>query len=146
VVVVEVDAGVEHADAGLLDLGRDGAEDRLRVAFAERGHERHQLEVGHHAGEQLAGRHLAGHHGAGDAEGLERVEQLAELADGDCAMFRGGEGRDEGRVGLLLEGHQPDLGAAGAGGLHQQGGVAPFTGDDRKGLARSEVRWEEARG
>jgi hypothetical protein len=46
---------VEHADAHLLDLGGDGAEDRLGVAFLQRRHERDELQVGHHAREGLRG-------------------------------------------------------------------------------------------
>ena len=77
---------------------------------------------------------------------LERVEELAKFADGDRAVLGGCEGRDEGGVGFLFEGDEPDLGAAGAGGLDQEGGVAPLAGNHRKGSAGREVRREEARG
>ena len=144
--VVEEDARIEHADADLLDLGGDRAEDRLGVALLERGHERDELQVGHHAREQFTGGHLAGHDRAGRAEFLEGVEHLAELADGDRAVVGRIEGGDEGGVGLFLEGHQLDLGAAGAGALDEEGGVAALAGDHHDGLRRSKVRREESGG
>ena len=142
--VVEVDARIEHADADLLDLGGDGAEDRLGIALLERGHERDELQVGHHAREEFARRDLAGHDRARRAEFLEGVEHLAELADRDRAVVGRIERGDEGRVGFFFERHQLDLGAAGAGALDEQGGVAAFAGDHHDGLRGSEVRGEES--
>ena len=145
-VVLEKDARIEHADADFLDLDGDGAEDRLGVAFLEGGHQRDELQIRNHAREQFARGDLAGHHGAGGTEFLEGVEHLAELADGDGAMVGGGEGGDEGRVGLFFKGDQLYLGAATAGAFDEEGGVAAFAGDDRHGLRGVEARGEESRG
>ena len=144
--VVEEGPGVEHADAGLLDLGGDGAEDGLGVAFLERRHERDQLQVGHHAGEELAGRDLAGHHGAGGFQVAQGVEHLPELAHGDRTVVGVGESRDQRRIGLFFERHQPDLGSAGAGAFDEQGRVATFAGDDDDRARRIQAGGKESRG
>jgi len=44
---------------------------------------------------------------------------LAELADRDGAMVRGGKGRDQGGIRLFFEGDQLHFGAAGTGALDQ---------------------------
>jgi hypothetical protein len=145
-VVLEKDARIEHADADFLDFDGDGAEDCLSVAFLKGGHQRDELKVRNHAREQFAWGNLSGHHGTGGTEFFEGVQHLAELADGYGAMVGGGEGGDEGWVGLFFKGDQLHLGAAGAGTLNEQGGVAALAGDDRHGLRGVEARGEDSRG
>ena len=144
--VVEEDAGVEHADAGRLDFAGDAPEDGLRVALLQRGEQSHQLEVGDHPGEQLARRDLSGHERARDLELREGLEQSAELAHGDGPAVRGFEGGEQRRVGLFLEGHQPDLGAAGPGAFDEQGRVASLARDHGDGPGGVEIGGEETRG
>jgi hypothetical protein len=113
----------------------------LRCLSRQKGH---QLEVGHHAGEELAGRDLSGHHRAPCAEFRQRLEQPPQLADrhGATPVLR--EGVEERRIGLVLEGDEGDLGAAAPGAFRQQGGVAALSGDDGDGPFRTEVAGEEA--
>ena len=125
----EVLGGGDQLDALVgEDLG-DRAEQHVGVARAQVEEELGETPVGTDAGEYLRVLDLAGHDGAGDAGGLEGVDEAGELAEREPVDADGGVGggaRIDLGIGLFLDGGDDDREAVGARGVEQRNGKRPL--------------------
>ena len=99
--------GGDELDAFIAEDFGDRAEQHVGVAGAQVEEEFGETPVGTDGGEDLGVLDLAGHDGAGDARGLEGIDEAGELAerqpvDAD-GRVGGGAGIDLG-IGLFLDG------------------------------------------